>query len=492
MNVLFIYSLQNTVLLRKPLRGQEEISFGISYIASVLGKEGHKSELLVLNKKNRKRNGKLLHTTIQRFQPGIICFTSVFSEISYVREVAQLVRSSFPDIYLLIGGVHITLNPKEDELKFFDALCIGEGEYPVLELIQALEIKKQPSRISNLWIKASSRIEKNDTRPYIQDLDKLPFPDRSMWQPWILNRDTRLTILLGRGCPFNCTYCCNHKLRKVSGGNYVRLRSPQNIIQEIEMLTAQFPETKEYILEVETLGSDMNWLRNLCVELHNFNKHRETPLSFSSNLRVYPRMDFKNIFSLLQLAGFKSIVIGLESGSERIRKEVLNRIYSNSDVVLAVQAAREHDISVGIFNLVGLPYETPADFEETVKMNCSIQPDWHATSIFFPYPGTELYQRVEEMGLMPSNLSVENERQIARIDFPEFPKRNIQKAFDSFHYEVYNANPDKKIWKSGVYFLQAFIGHNFMAKAKIRVIKTLYLLHLENVAKKMGLFGVFQ
>lgn len=492
MHILFVYSQQNTVLLRKPLRGQEEISFGISYIASALESKGHKTELSVLNGKNARQNLKMLNETVQRFQPELICFTSVFSEFDYINEVASFVKDEHPDIFLLLGGVHITLNPQEKSLEIFDALCIGEGEFPVLELVQCLELKKQPSQIANLWIKTPSGVEKNATRPFIQDLDSLPFPNRQMWQPWILNRNTRITVLLGRGCPFNCTYCCNHELRKTSEGQYVRLRSPENIIEEIRILTSQFPLVTEYFLEVETLGVDIIWLENLCNALHKLNSERENSLSFGSNLRVHPKIDLKKIFNLLNYGGFKSIVIGLESGSDRIRREVLNRFYSNNDIILAAQLANENNIGLGLFNLVGLPEETPGDFNETLKMNQAIQPQWHATSIFFPYPGTKLFNKVKEMGVLPSELTGKDERQLARISYPSFSKKQIQKAFDSFHYEVYKASSSKSIIKLIVYRFQVWVGHSFLAKTKIWVIRTLFVLHLDGFAKKMGLFRVFQ
>jgi anaerobic magnesium-protoporphyrin IX monomethyl ester cyclase len=492
MHILFLYSQQNTILFKKPLRGQEEISFGISYIAALLEKHGHTCELLVLNRKYGNRNRRLLAETIQKSKPGLICCSAVFSEFNFIESVAGSIKRRFPHIFLLLGGVHITLIPDESVLKTFDALCIGEGEYATLELANGLHECKPITGIQNLWVSTPTGIEKNSTRPFIANLDELPFPNRAMWQPWILNPETRLTVLLGRGCPFNCTYCCNHKLRKVSEGQYVRLRSVANVIQEIEMLTQQFPSVLQYVLEVETLGVDREWLHHLCLELHQFNSKRAMPLVFSSNLRIYPQMEVRHIFSSLKMAGFGSIVIGLESGSERVRKEVLNRRYQNNEILEAADMARRNGIEVGIFNLVGLPTETPSEFVETLLLNQQIQPDWHATSIFFPYPGTELYERVKAMGLLPEDLPGRDERQIARISYPTFHKRQIQRAFDSFHYRVYRTSTGRKRWKTAIYLIQSYVGHNRLAKTKLIVIKTLYVLRLQKIAGRLGLFGVFQ
>ncbi len=109
----------------------------------------------------------------------------------------------------------------------------------------------------------------------------------------------------------------------------------------------------------------------------------------------------------------------LEQESHTCELVVLN---SNHDILVAVQKVRENNIGVGIFNLIGLPQETEVDYQATLQLNQQIQPDWHATSIFFPYPGTDLYDRVRAMGLMPANLPGKDERQMARISYPDFSK----------------------------------------------------------------------
>ena len=130
------------------------------------------------------------------------------------------------------------LNPRDEMLNTFDALCIGEGEFPVAELAGQMEAGKTPSGIPNLWIRhQDGMIEKNQPREFLRDLDALPFPDLEMWRPWIKDvTGEHHVILLGRGCPFGCSYCSNHAIRKLAPGKYVRFRSPSNIIQEIAQL----------------------------------------------------------------------------------------------------------------------------------------------------------------------------------------------------------------------------------------------------------------
>jgi radical SAM superfamily enzyme YgiQ (UPF0313 family) len=484
MNILFIYSVQKSLLIKKPLKAQEDIQMGIAQLSAVLKQAGHETDLLVLDRKYKKQNTALIDNKLRANCYGLVCFTSVFSEFNFITDVARYVKST-SNVFTILGGTHVTISPEESYLDIFDALCIGEGEDALLKLANKLDKKDDISSIPNLWLKQNGLIVKNETSDFIQDLDSLPFVDRDLWQPYIFDTRTRLTVLVGRGCPYNCTYCCNHRIRKVAGGKYVRMRSPKNIIAELDSLSAKFPVVTEYFLEIETLGANLNWLVQLCDEIYLFNKNRERKLTFGANLRVYDNLDVELVFSNLKKANFESVIIGLESGSERVRTQVLNRQYQNATIIKAVNCARRHGIKIGVFNLVGLPTETLADFNETLKMNQLIQPDWHATSIFFPYKGTRLYDMAEELGLLPRELNFKEERQHATLDLPGFSREQVQQQFDSFHYNVYKVRTDKSPIKTILFLIQKIFGHNFMANVKNKVIVILASLNIKNNLMKI-------
>ena len=439
MNVLFIYSLYEIEEPIKPLRSQEQIQFGVSYISSVLKTQGHQTELVVLSRTSGvQKNKVILDKYIEQFKPKLICFTSVSSEYEFIAKIAKYLRSRVNGAYFLIGGVHVTLNPKGVLDSNFDALCIGEGEHPVLELVDLLEKKKLPTGIQNLWIKQGDKVEKNPTRPFLKNLDSLPFPDREMWQDWIDERsDSQHSILLGRGCPFGCTYCCNHALKKKASGDYVRLRSPNNIIEEIKEFTEKYPKNKNVYLEIETFTIDRDWSLRLCSELEKLNNTLDKPLSFGINLRISPNAKYDDLFAACKKSNFRFINIGPESGSERVRREVLNRIYANSDVINAVKSARRHNLRVAFYNLIGLPGESMNDFKKTIELNRVCQPDWIMYTIFFPYPGTDLYALCDSKGYLDNSLNTEMERSRAVLNTPDFPKKKIQKAYEWFYYDVY-------------------------------------------------------
>ncbi|MFA5878109.1 MAG: radical SAM protein [Candidatus Staskawiczbacteria bacterium] len=439
MNILFIYSLNTVGSLAKPLESPEQIQFGISYISSFLKKHGHKTKVAVLSRNSPENNINILNEYLKIFSPKLVCFTAVSTEYPLAADLARYLKEKHPDIYLLIGGPHVSLNPDSVLPDSFDALCLGEGENPVLELVSQLENGVAPSGIPNLWIKQGFELEKNLPRPFLENLDSLPFPDREMWQEWIGERPgSRYAILAGRGCPFQCSYCSNHALKRLAPGSYVRFRSPENIVAEIKDIIAKFPVKKrEIYLEVESFNANKEWAIGLCSELEHFNKTLEQPFSFGANLRIMPNADLESFFVALEKANFKFINIGLESGSERVRREILRRNYSNKDVTNAVTLAREHGLKVVFFNMIGLPCETLADFKETVKMNRICLPNQHFTSIFFPYPGTDVYSLCEKQGLLKESSGPEMERMKATLDLPGFSKKQIQRSYILFDYYVY-------------------------------------------------------
>lgn len=447
MKVMFIDSIDGVESASKPLVSWSRMQFGISYIASLLKAHGHETRLVVLGSNKWNESTQILKKAMEEFDPGIICYTAVFSQYSFIEKTASFIRSHWPGKFAVIGGVHATLNPEEVMKGPFDALCVGEGEYPVLELCSQLEGKQVPQGIPNLWFKAGDgKINRNPSREFIQNLDILPLPDREMWKPWVKEQTARseMYLLVGRGCPYDCTYCSNHAIRKVAHGRYVRMRSPENIIQEIAFVHDNYP-ARRIFLEAEAIALDKTWALEFCRQLEAFNATIGNALSYGCNFRVSRQSMDERIFIALEKANFNKINIGLESGSERVRREVLRRNYTNDDFLTTVSLARKHGLKVNVYNLIGIPGESIADHMETVRVNRECQPDELCTSIFFPYPGTDLYKTCIERGLIKNIENTTTERRTAVLDLPGFPKARIQAAYKRFHSRVYNGRYPK--WK---------------------------------------------
>jgi hypothetical protein len=182
----------------------------------------------------------------------------------------------------------------------------------------------------------------------------------------------------------------------------------------------------------------MEWALDLCKKLERLNNSMARRLSFGTNLRIVPGAGLEQLFKAFGDSNFKYIRIGVESGSERVRRDVLNRNYSNADIVKAVQLARRYGMEVSLYNLLGVPGETKEDFDKTIELNRRCVPDKVFAHIFFPYPGTALYERCLKDGLFKDLPDTALERCKATLDLPGFSKRQIQDGFIWFDYNVYN------------------------------------------------------
>jgi anaerobic magnesium-protoporphyrin IX monomethyl ester cyclase len=191
---------------------------------------------------------------------------------------------------------------------------------------------------------------------------------------------------------------------------------------------------------VETIGVFKQWTLDLCADLQRLNRTLPQAITFETNLRVSAKTLDPELFQALASANVRRINIGLESGSERVRKDILGRNYSNAQFRRAVQLAHEHGMVVNVFNMIGIPGETMADHLETVRLNRECRPNSSFTSIFFPYAGTELYRVCERRGLLAAPLDARKERKKAALDLPEFRRRSVQRAYDLFDWRIHKGH----------------------------------------------------
>ncbi len=441
MRILFIYPSKYVLSIEKPLDSPSSIQFGISYLSSFLKQFNHNTKILVLSRSFGNKNYGLIRKKIENFKPEVIGFYSVASQYKFISDISKFIKSNYPEIFLIVGGPHVTLNPEKVTKDNFDAICIGEGERPILELINMLEKNECPSNIRNLWIIKDNIIEKNQLAPFYEKLDLLPFPDRTIWEEQIDYRQNlfqgNISILLGRGCPYSCTYCSNKNLRKITNGNYVRQRSPRNIIEEIKLIHEKYPLENSIQLEIECFNINTEWAIKVCNEIEKYNETLDTPLSFNSNIRITSNSNFNILFEACKRANILNLNIGVESGSERVRKNILKRNYSNSDIIKTVNLAKKYKLGYNFFVIIGIPGETIEDLEESIKICTICQPKEVLLSIFYPYPGTELYEVCKKMNFLKENVDIGMERRQAIINLAGFNKKQIQKNYIWFRYNVY-------------------------------------------------------
>jgi len=445
MNICCIYSQEAFATVDKPLSSPADIPFGISYIATVLKERGHNVAFMVLTPDSN--IDKMIRNYINDKRPSLFCLSAVSSQFPFICSVAKVIKLIDPSIYIVLGGHHATLNP-DDAIRsqYIDCVCVGEGELPIIKLASKIKNRERIREINNLWIKDNStnEIEKNMTNAFIEDLDSLQMIDRNMWKPWIENNNRMHSILVGRGCPNRCTFCSNHILSKISTGKYVRFRSPENIILEIESIIYSNPKLNCIFLEAETLSVDLKYAYHLLSKLEDYNKGRTKKISFGANISLSRGIiGNEEYFMTLKKANFSFINIGLESGSEKVRNEILQRPkHSNEDIIKVCRSLKKWGIEVNLSVLVGIPGETLSDFEKTIQCVRKCSPTYVYLSIFYPYPGTKLYHVAKEMNLIQSSMAdVRLERRKATMDLPGFSRRRIQLEYVLFYYYAF-----KRVW----------------------------------------------
>jgi radical SAM superfamily enzyme YgiQ (UPF0313 family) len=407
----------------------ENISLGIGYLSAYIKEKGHETELMDFTWGGRISD---CIKKIKQTKPDIIGFSLRSGELSFCLELVDAIKNDF-DIPVIFGGVHPTVDPEGTiTQKNVDMICIGEGELALVELLDKMEAGEEIYSTPNFWFKLDGKIIKNPVHPLIQDLDELPHPDRELFNfnKYLKSNSNNVDILVGRGCPFNCTYCINHILQKIyrGKGKYVRMRSVRNVLEEIEYLTDKY-DISTISFQDDTFTVKKEWVRQFSQQYS-----RKFNIPFTCNARV-ETMD-REIANLLKDAGCTSVHMGVESGSEKIRKEVLRRKMSNEQIINAFKYVKEAGIKTYSYNMFGTPFETREDMDETLRINRIVAPDFLQVSIFQPYPGTELYELCKNKGWIQDETMPMTHKLSSVMKYPHITPNEIKRFKKLFRFRV--------------------------------------------------------
>ena len=443
--VACLFSVEYYDRLETPLTGFDKIPYGLSVIAACLEHAGHEVRCWVITPDTPLVS--IAQEIVEEFDCEMVAASSVTTQFPLISRLCRQIKNLKPSIPILLGGVHTTIRPQECiDNPAIDAICIGEGEDVALAYVNDLARGIQPAGIPGAWIKIPGRVGVDRTAPaaFRTDLDELPLINYAHWERWVDPAKLNMRVVVGRGCPYSCTYCSNHALRAAQQGRYVRFRSPANILAEIEMALQRFPSLTSIYLEIETIGASIPWVIQLCDCLAAFNAERKQPIAFRANLAVTTslvqnedRLDA--LLAAIRRANIVALNVGLESGSPRIRRDILNRpTYTNDDLIRFCQCARRQGIDVGLYMLIGVPTETPADAVETSAVARACEPQEIYPSIFYPYPGTKLHDLSVRMRLIDSDVGITAERSRVYLRLEGFPRWRVFFEYLVMNWRVYH------------------------------------------------------
>jgi len=382
---------------------------GVRSLSSYLKSKGHEVRLIFLPESE---NYKIMYSEKVLRQLKNLCRNSdiigISSMASTSKRASQVIKSlrvlQKPIVY---GGVHATISP-ELCIKEADIVCIGEGEGALQELMNDLQKKKPINKIKNLWINTKNGVAKNTPRPLIKNLDKLPYPDYSLDEHYILEKgkiipfeerhlNGYIFFLTGRGCPYCCTYCSNHFFNNLYHGKWahVRWNSPEYIIEGIILLKNKYRSLKIFDIRDDTFSMrSLEQIKKFC-ELYKK----------KINLRMKCLGDVKTItdekIKLLIDAGCTDIIIGIQ-GTERINSEIYKRNQKDEDVIRAARILNKYKQLAVMYDIITCnPYEKPQDIINMIRLLQKIpKPYFLSVNNLVFFTGSELYKKAKAEGII--------------------------------------------------------------------------------------------
>ena len=391
---------------------------GIMSLSGALKAAGHQVELAVATRHDPLE-------VARAFRPDLVAYSVITGSHRFYLDLNRRLKAERPDLFSVFGGPHPTFFPEMVGEEGVDGICRGEGEEALVELVDTLAAGGPEAvlGVANWSFRRNGDTIVNPVRPYIYDLDSLPFPDRALVyeRDPVAARSKIKHFLAGRGCPYNCTYCFNHALGELyrDKGKRFRLRSVDHVIEEVRWVRDHYP--LEFVVFVDdTFVLSRDWLAEFAEKFP-----REIGLPFFCNTRA--NLVTAEQVRTLKAAGCHSVSMGIEAGNDRVRNGLLKRRMSKEQILEAARLLHEGGLHFTTTNMIGLPTTTLADDFETLELNIQIRPSYAHVFIFQPYPRTELGEFTREHGWMVGTFDDIGEVawDHSVLDFDEAHKRGL-------------------------------------------------------------------
>ncbi|MEM2111140.1 MAG: radical SAM protein [Candidatus Bathyarchaeia archaeon] len=415
--VLLINPPQRTDLRR--ILGLKAPPMGLLYIAAYLEKAGIPVEVLDADLLDLSASQIAKQASFKN--PYIIGITAITSTIKSAFRVARHVRRVLPNIVIIVGGAHPTFMPEQTlfDCPEIDLVVRGEGEETMLEIAQTLrdfqwgdysdvnqrfsgmkgfEFNEKMSPIKGIAYRNPQNPREvilTPNRPLIEELDSIPFPARHL-VPFerykVLGKETALgTIITSRGCPFKCAFCSSSRIV----GKKYRARSPENILQEVELLHYRYR-----LKHIELLDDIFTLNQDRAIKFSEMLRSQKMDVQWVASSRVDTIS--KETMKAMKKAGLMMLYFGAESGSPRVLK-LMNKGITIEKTEAAFKQAKNLGISLTGSFILGYPGETLGEMQQTINFALKLDPEFAQFCILTPYPGTPIYDELLKKDLLLTN-----------------------------------------------------------------------------------------
>ena len=343
-------------------------------------------------------------TRVKAFKPdivGISCNFTTYSRASF--EVADLIKENMPDVLVVMGGAHVSMDPEKvlrQDCKA-DVIVRGEGEETFAELCDCREKKLDLSPLSGITFRKGSEIVSNPKRPLMTDIDHLPIPNRKFINQdlytninkkmyFLAKNDRIASIMTSRGCPYNCVFCST----KAVWERKFRPRKPESVVEEISSLVNKYGVT-EILINDDQFYLDKNRVISICELI----LERGIKISFNVTSGSSVWLIDSNLLRILKKAGLYRLTFPIESGSPQTLKYIRKPI-DLAKTKLLIKTANTMGIWTYANFIIGFPFETRSDIEKTFEYAKKSGLDYATFFIAKPYAGSDMYETFREEGLL--------------------------------------------------------------------------------------------
>jgi anaerobic magnesium-protoporphyrin IX monomethyl ester cyclase len=363
---------------------------GLGYLAAVLEKNNYQVD--VIDCPALRLSYDEFKNEISKRQPDIVGVTSATLTYKSALRIAKIAKETCPKCLTVIGGIHVTFwdDRALQECPELDVVVRKEGENTLLELVQRIEAGKNYEDVIGTTTRKNGEITRNPDRPYIEDLDSLPFPAVHLWPiERIRKYEDIFYLMTTRGCAYWCEFCSTVRMH----GRKYRVRSPKNVVDELEFLFKNYGAT-QFTFADDVFTLDKARTEEICSEILK----RKLNIKWSAGTRV--DMLTKELLLKMKQAGCVSVWFGVESGTQQVLDEMRKGI-SIEQTMKAFSWVREAGLMPAPNVVIGFPGETKQTIWRTIKFVEKISPDYISCyDVATPFPGTPMYELVKEKGYL--------------------------------------------------------------------------------------------